>query len=245
MFYPKQSGTRRIIMKQLSKILLGVWFALCLYSCQTKVVTVRYEGRVVERYQVLTKSNVRHGYYKVYHDNGNIALEHTYEHGSLNGSEKTYHEDGSLSGNLALKNGNYEGPFIYYHPEGTIKQKGYYEKDALYGQLCSYYTSGTLKECVTMRDNMEQGSFREYAENGVLIRQGNYISILGDQEGLEDGLIYEYDSETRKLMAKKRCKEGFCCTLWERGKGFLQPSTSICDEIMNGVDEKSSVLGSE
>lgn len=232
-------------MRQLMKILLGVVLACSLYSCQTKVVTVRYEGRVVERYQVLTKSNVRHGYYKVYHENGNIALEHTYDHGSLNGAEKIYHEDGSLSGNLLLENGSYEGPFIYYHPEGTVKQKGYYEKDALYGELCSYYVDGTLKECVTMKDNMEQGPFREYAPNGVLTRRGSYTSILGDEEGLEEGVLYEYDSETRKLLAKKRCKEGFCCTIWERGKGYLRPSTSICDEIMNGTDEKSSVLGSE
>lgn len=232
-------------MKQEIKILLGVWLALCLYSCQTKVVTVRYEKRVVERYQVLTKSNVRHGYYKVYHDNGNIALEHTYNHGALNGSEKIYHEDGSLSGNLGIKNGNYEGPFVYYHPEGTVKQKGYYKEDKMNGELCSYYANGTLKECVTMKDNVEQGVFREYATNGVLVRQGNYVSILGDKEGLEDGLIYEYDSETRQLKSKKRCKEGFCCTVWERGKGYLRPSTSICDEIMNGAPEKSSMLGSE
>lgn len=219
-------------MKQLMRILLGVCLASCLYSCQTKVVTVRYKKRVVERYQVLTKSNVRHGYYKVYHDNGNVALEHTYNHGALNGVETIFHEDGSLSGKLALENGSYEGPFVYYHPEGTVKQKGYYRKGAMDGDLCSYYVDGTLKECVTMRNNVEQGPFREYAANGVLIRKGNYVSILGDQEGLEDGLIYEYDSETRQLMVKKRCKEGFCCPIWERGKGFLRPSTSICDEIM-------------
>jgi hypothetical protein len=232
-------------MKQQIKILLGLWLVLCLYSCQSKVVTVRYEKRVVERYQVLTKSNVRHGYYKVYHDNGNVALEHTYNHGVLDGAERIYHEDGSLSGNLSLKNGNYEGPFVYYHPEGTVKQKGYYKKDVLGGELCSYYVNGKLKECVTMKNNMEQGAFREYAANGVLVRQGNYISILGDKEGLEDGLIYEYDSETRQLLLKKRCKEGFCCTIWERGKGYLKPSTSICDEIMNTATGKSSVLGSE
>jgi len=232
-------------MKQLIKLLLGIWFALCLYSCQTKVVTVRYEKRVVERYQVLTESNVRHGYYKVYHNNGNVALEHSYNHGALDGVEKIFHEDGSLSGNLMLKNGKYEGFFTYYYPEGMIKQKGYYRANVMDGELCSYYMDGRLKECVTMKNNMEQGPFREYAPNGVLVREGRYRSILGDKEGLEDGLVYEYDSETRQLLAKKRCKEGFCCSIWERGKGYLRPSTSICDEIMNDAAEKSKMLGSE
>lgn len=232
-------------MKQLIKILLGVWLALCLYSCQTKVVTVLYEKRVVERYQVLTKSNVRHGYYKLYHDNGNLALKHTYNHGALDGAETIYHEDGSLSGDLMLENGKYKGPFVYYHPEGTVQQKGYYKENVIDGELCSYYVDGTLKECVTMKNSVEQGRFREYAPNGVLVREGYYVSILGDEEGLEDGLIYEYDSETRKLKSKKRCKEGFCCTIWERGKGYLRPSTSICDEIMGEATEKTNMLGSE
>lgn len=232
-------------MKQLIKILLGLWLALCLHSCQTKVVTVRYDKRVVERYQVLTQSNVRHGYYKLYHNNGNIALEHTYNHGALSGLEKIFHEDGSLSGILRIKNGKYEGPFTYYHSEGMVQQKGYYKENVMDGELCSYYPDGTLKECVTMKNNVEHGPFREYASNGVLLRQGNYVSIMGDKEGLEDGLIYEYDPETRQLKVKKRCKEGFCCPIWERGKGYLKPSTSICDEIMNGATEKSSMLGSE
>lgn len=233
-------------MKQLIRILLGICIASCLHSCQTKVVTVHYEKRVVERYQVLTKPNVRHGYYKLYHNNGNIALEHTYNHGALNGVEKIFHEDGSLSGVLQLKNGKYEGPFVYYHPEGTVQQKGYYKNNNMEGELCSYYVDGTLKECVTMKKNVEEGAFREYAPSGVLVRKGNYISILGDKEGLEEGLIYEYDSETRELKVKKRCKEGFCCPIWERGKGYLKPNNSICDEIMNGTDEKkSSMLGSE
>ena len=208
-------------------------------------MTVRYEKRVVERYQVLTQSNVRHGYYKLYHDNGNIALEHTYNRGALNGAERIFHEDGSLSGDLMLENGKYKGPFVYYHLEGTVQQKGYYKENVMEGELCSYYVDGTPEECVTMKNNVEQGQFREYASNGVLVRKGHYISILGDKEGLEDGLIYEYDSETRQLKTKKRCKEGFCCTIWERGKGYLKPSTSICDEIMNGTADKSNMLGSE
>jgi antitoxin component YwqK of YwqJK toxin-antitoxin module len=181
----------------------------------------------------------------MYHNNGNIALEHTYNHGALNSFEKIFHEDGSLSGKLLLENGKYEGPFVYYHPEGTVKQKGYYKEDVMEGELCSYYVDGTLRECVTMKNNVEQGAFREYAPNGVLVRKGTYISILGDKEGLEDGLIYEYDSETRQLKTKKRCKEGFCCTIWERDKGYLKPTNSICNEIMNGTDEKASMLGSE
>lgn len=218
------------------KIQICFFFLLFFSSCKVKTITVYYEKQLVERYQVLAKSNIRHGFYKVYHDNGNLALEHHYEQGKIHGIEKIYHEDGALSGVLQLENGKYQGPFVYYYPEGVLKQKGYYHNDALEGKLYTYHNNGQLKECVTIRNNMEQGEFQEYSEKGVLVREGNYVSILGDEEGLEEGLIYEYDPETRQLLRKKRCREGFCCTLWERGKGFLRPSTSICDDIMNEED---------
>lgn len=208
----------------------------CLSACKTKVVTVRYEGRVSERYQVDRASNVRNGYYRVYHDNGKLALEHQYQNGQLNGMERIYHEDGSLSGELPLKNDNYHGNFRYYHPNGQLKQEGRYEEDALTGELCNYYENGQLKECVTLVDNTEQGPFREYSKEGTLVRSGNYISLFGDQEGLEHGLIYEYDAKTRRLLRKKRCEEGFCCTLWERDKGYLKPSTSVCEEILQEAE---------
>lgn len=230
---------------QFIQLLLGIWLVSSFYSCTTTTIVVRYEGRIVERYQVLNKPNLRHGYYRIYHENGNLALEHTYNHGQLDGAEKIYHEDGSLAGLLSLQNGKYQGPFVYYHPEGGVKQNGYYKNDKLEGLLCSYYASGKLKECVTVKNNVEQGPFREYAPNGALVRQGNYISLLGDEEGLEDGLLYEYDPETLKLIVKKRCKEGFCCTLWEQGKGYLRPSTSICDEIMSEIQNSSNSLGSD
>ncbi len=226
---------------QLLKLLVGLWLALSLYACKIKTVNIRYEGRLMERYQVIRASNIRHGYYKMYHDNGNLALEHNYINGELNGEERIYHENGQLSGSLPLKNGDYQGYFTYYYPDGTLKQKGYYKDDALYGELCTYYRNGKTQKCVMMKNNMEQGAFREYSPEGVLVKKGNYVSMEGDEKGLEDGLIYEYDPKSMKLLIKKRCKEGFCCPIWERGKGYLRPSTSLCDEILNPEEaEKTS-----
>jgi antitoxin component YwqK of YwqJK toxin-antitoxin module len=225
---------------QLLKMLIGLWLALALYSCKVKTVTVRYEGRVVERYQALRKTNIRHGFYEIYHDNGNLALEHNYVDGELDGVERIYHENGALSAILPLKDGDYQGHFTYYYLDGTIKQRGYYKNDVLTGELCNYYSNGQTQKCVMMEGNTEQGDFREYSENGVLTRKGSYVSMFGDKEGLEDGLVYEYHPETMKLLNKKRCKDGFCCTIWERGKGFLRPSTSLCDEIMNPELEENN-----
>lgn len=218
---------------QLLKIILGLWLTLNFYSCAVKTVHVRYEGRLVERYQVLRKSNLRHGLYQIYHENGHLALEHEYNNGVLNGIERVFHEDGSLAGELPLKNGDYNGHFVYYFPEGGVKQRGYYKNDMLLGEVCSYYKNGQIERCVSVKDNLEQGPFREYSSEGILTRTGNYITLSGEEKGVEDGLIYEYDAETRRLITKIRCQEGFCCPFWERDKGYLKPMTSICDEIMN------------
>lgn len=230
---------------QLFKILLGLFLVLSIYSCKTKTITVRYEGRVVERYQVLRKNNLRDGFYRVYHENGNLALEHNYVNDKLDGMEVIYHEDGSLAGELSLSNGKYDGPFVYYHPNGALKQKGYYNNDKLTGLLCSYHDNGKVRECVMMRNNMEDGPFRQYSRSGVLIRQGTYISLVDEEEGLEEGWLYEYDEETMKLKVKKICEQGFCCPYWERGKGYLEPTTSVCDEIMGNLKEKKAANRSE
>lgn len=217
---------------KLLKIILALWLTLNCYSCAIKTVTVRYEGRLVERYQVLRKNNVRHGLYQIYHENGNLALEHQYDKGVLNGIERIFHEDGSLAGELPLKDGDYHGHFVYYYPEGHVKQRGYYKNDVLFGEVCTYHRNGQAEACVTIKDNLEQGPFREYSAEGVLVRTGNYITLPGEKKGVEDGLVYEYDAKTMRLMTKKRCKEGFCCPIWEKDKGYLRPTTSICDEIM-------------
>jgi uncharacterized protein len=220
------------------KLFLALWVVLGFCSCKIKTVTIRYEGRIVEKYEVLRKNNVRHGYYKIFHDNGNLAMEHTYTNGTLNGLEKIYHEDGTLSAELPLKDGDYHGHFVYYYPDGKVKQRGYYKEDVIVGEVCTYYRSGQTQECVTMKDNLENGAFREYSPEGVLTKKGNYITLQGEKKGVEDGLVYEYDAKTMKLIFKKRCKEGYCCVLWDREKGYLEPSTSICDEIMNSTSSK-------
>ncbi len=217
-----------------------------LFACQTQNVTIRYEGRVVERYQVDRKTKVRNGYYRVYHSNRKVALEHTYVNGELEGIEKIYHENGAISGLLPMKDGKYDGHFTYYYLDGSVKQKGYYKNDKITGDLTSYYRNGQTKECVRMENNLEEGPFREYSVDGILIKQGNYTSLDG-QEALEHGLIYEYDPTTMKLLNKKRCSQGYCCSVWERERGYLRPSTSLCDEIMNPQTKNinSTTSGSE
>lgn len=230
---------------QLLKILLGFSLMLSFYSCKTKVVTVRYEGRVVERYEVIRKSNLRHGFYNVYHDNGALALEHNYIKGQLDGLEKIYHEDGSLSGVLNLKDGKYDGAFKYYHPNGALKQEGYYKQDKIIGLLYSYHDNGKLKEVVTMKNNMEDGPFRNYDRSGILVKKGNYVSLYGEEEGMENGWLYEYNPETMKLVEKKICEEGFCCPYWSAEEGYLKSTTSVCDEIMDNLEKKKAGFSSE
>ena len=204
---------------------------MCLQSCAHKTISVRYEGRLVERYQIDRKTQERDGFYNLYHSNKKIALQHHYQQGKLDGVEKIYHETGALAGVLPLKNGQYDGHFSYYYIDGTTKQKGYYKNDKINGYLSTYYRNGRLKETVKMVDNKENGPFRLYNNTGVLVKTGNYILL--EDKVLEQGLIYEYDPISRRLLAKKRCKEGYCCSIWERGKGYLRPSTSLCDEIMS------------
>jgi len=81
------------------------------------------------------------------------------------------------------------------------------------GLVKGYYPSGALKEEVTFANNVEEGPFTEYHENGHVMWKGTYRN--GDHEF---GLLEKFD-ETGVLVRKMMCDErGICHTTWTTEK---------------------------
>lgn len=228
-------------MKKSIKIILSLCLITGFFSCQVQTITVRYEGKLSERYQVKRKTQERHGYHKVYHENRRVSLEETYVDGQLQGSVKTYYEDGALESIVNTDQGKFNGSFVYYFNNGNLMQEGYYINDEMSGALRTYYENGQLKEVVTMKKSDEVGPFREYAATGVLLAEGRYVS-KGERTALEEGLLYIYDEKTRKLVKKMRCKEGFCCTIWTLEGGYIEPKNDLCRDIINQKEVSISTI---
>jgi len=225
-----------MIHKNIFLLMISLCLLTSFFSCKLQTITVRQEGKLSERYQVIRKSKEKHGFHKVFYPNRKVAIEETYVKGQLDGPVYTYYENGQLESVVQTKAGTFDGDFIYYYEDGTIKQTGEYKDDKIVGQLYTYYANGQLKEMVTMENSDENGPFREYAKDGVLTAQGHYVS-LGERTALEQGLLYVYDPQSRKLLKKMRCRQGFCCTIWSAQKGYMFPTNDLCKDIINQQNE--------
>lgn len=199
-------------LPMIHKIAFCCLILVAVSSCKLKVVSLKNDaGKVEERYQVMRKQKeVKHGFYKLYHSNGRVAIDRAYLKGKVNGEEKTFYDNGQLESVAIVKKGTYNGPFFYYYENGTLKQEGTYIENSMEGDLKTYYKNGQLKETVTMQNTMEQGPYVEYHENGELKAKGQYKD--GDQR---HGIIEIYSSEG-EFIKKLDCNRGDCETIWDK-----------------------------
>ena len=68
----------------------------------------------------------------------------------------------------------------------------------------------------SFKDNLENGPFAEYYENGNIHWEGNYLG--GD---FEQDTLKEFDKEG-ELIRILFCNKGVCQTIWTPEKGFIE-----------------------
>lgn len=197
-----------------------------------KIIKETSQGLVVE-YEMDTIRKVKNGFYRSFFPNGKMASEMTYENDSLVGVEKTYHENGNLSGEFFLVVGKYHGDFKYFFESGKLKQEGKYVDNAINGALKTYYENGQLKETVTMEENLEKGPFTEFHENGKLKAKGQYAGGSNS----EICTLKNYD-ENGELLTKMTCNgKGIYCTVWSKEKGDITQPNPICKEMLSEMNQ--------
>ena len=82
-----------------------------------------------------------------------------------------------------------------------------------------YNPTGQMIEEVTFADNLENGPFREWFDNGQLAAEGSYLD--GDNE---DGRlrVYNEDGSLNRVMD---CDMGACTSLWRDSDGIPLPDS--------------------
>lgn len=180
-------------------------------ACRLELVKMRApDGRLEGKYKQFRKTELRHGYYRLYHENGKLALEMFYKNGKLEGVAKTWYPNGQLESIATAVNDVYEGPFKYWYITDTLKQVGNYINNNIEGNLYTYYANGVLKEIVFFSRSLENGPYKLYYQNGVLKEEGYFV----DGANL-DGLILQYDAEG-SLRYKLNCQKAVCDTIWAK-----------------------------
>ena len=156
-------------------------------------------------------NNVKNGNSKVYYLSGNLKKITPFENGLENGTEKAYSDDGRLTMIAVYKNGflrhqefmngmdkqgRKQGLWKEFYPDGSLKWAGTYKNDIKNGYFKYYDQEGNLEKIDKYVDGILQEDPPELAVYDI--RTDYYpdgsIKVLGSyKNGVAEGVRREYD----------------------------------------------------
>src|SRR5690606_26674084 len=111
-----------------------------------------------ENYTILNQdSNMVHGSYTMFHENGQVAVEGSFVKGQKDGQFKEFYPDGNIKREMRYKEGLREGEVVIYNPNGKLAQQGVFLNDTLTGNLAVYYPDGDIKSQTAFESGKPQG----------------------------------------------------------------------------------------
>lgn len=171
-------------------------------------------------YKLDKESQQKQGIQKRYDAEGNLVEEANYTNGKLEGLRIIFDENGDTSVVETYTAGKFDGPYRTYHPGGQQQRfTGNYVDNTMTGLWYKYNAAGQMIEEVTFADNLENGPFREWHDNGNLAAEGSYLE--GDNE---HGRLRIYN-ENGSLNRVMDCEKGICSSLWRESDGTPLPDS--------------------
>ncbi len=110
-----------------------------------------------------------------------------------NGIKKIFDDEGNLSSEITLKDGQYNGVSKLFYKNGKIKIESYYINDRRNGQSKEYDEDGNLSGVYTYKDDELIGPYKIYKE-GRLFMSGNL------KYGVKDGQFIQYNDDNKINM---------------------------------------------
>lgn len=160
--------------------------------------------------------DVRHGEYRIWHNNGKVKIQCFYIDGEIDGQYREWYENGVIKESSTYRGGNRVGKTTIYSKEAKIieeityqedyKQglyvkysnfskpimKGSFNKDQRHGIWELYDQHGKLKEKLEFQNDIKHGKSEKYNPNGGLLSTGFY------DKGIEVGHWSYYDKSGKK-----------------------------------------------
>lgn len=171
-----------------------------------KIVVHGGNGKIIYEYQLL--NGIQNGYYRVFHQNGNLKFETEFINGTQKeGSILSYHENGKLAREVFLTRSGYlNGLFSEWFPNGNKKLDGLYylennvERFILINQ---WDEKGSVREYSNYsKDNLKKGtSLKIFNANDQLLRsyKVDYIGLHVDLK-LEESRIYHPNGQLKEIL---------------------------------------------
>lgn len=135
---------------------------------------------------------VKNGYRYLYNEKDVLLEEQEYSNGEIVGTSKYYYEDGSLNflinlnqtiefyetGELKSKAYNFKkfSKIVEYYLNGNLMSVGTLNHNNEYiGMGWTFYENGQLKKICSYVDNLIDGEYKDYYDNGVLKTDSFYV----------------------------------------------------------------------
>lgn len=135
---------------------------------------------------------VKNGYRYLYNEKDVLLEEQEYSNGEIVGTSKYYYEDGSLkflinlnqtiefyeTGELKSKAYNFKkfSKIVEYYLNGNLMSVGTLNHNNEYiGMGWTFYENGQLKKICSYVDNLIDGEYKDYYDNGVLKTDSFYV----------------------------------------------------------------------
>lgn len=168
-----------------------------------------------------------------YYDGYSIQAEYTLKNGLLNGTLKSYYQNGNLKKTGNYINGKENGLFKEYNEDGSISIEYNMKNGEMNGAFKTYYENGQVKKTGSFLNGKGNGNFKEYAENGDL--EVTYSKINDEYDGLLT--IYEAGKVAKKINYKNGERDGLFTefTYGDNDTLLLEYSGLIKNELKDGV----------
>ena len=180
------------------KIYLLIIAIVVLSGCsKVKKIESTYEnGTIKESYSVQKDDpTLKHGIYQKFDENEKLIEVSNYENGKINNERQLFYPSGQLMVSEHYTNNVFNGTYTAYYESGNKMEEGVFEDNLMIGVWNYYYDlpEDIIKEEIRYIDNIENGAFKEYHKNGELKSEGTY------KDEYEDGPYKEFDNQGRLI----------------------------------------------
>jgi antitoxin component YwqK of YwqJK toxin-antitoxin module len=175
-------------MKYYYLMLFTVFFSFSSFAGRNKQDTI---------FNQTDSRGLKQGYWKKYYPNGNLMYKGFFRDDKPVGEMKRYFKSGNLKAILVFNENSYYAKARVYYEDGTLASEGYYsdsEKDSIW-KYYSYYDQ-KLKSSETYKNGVKQGFSYEYYPNGNCFEKTEW------KNNMKDGIWEQYfDDGSLRLKA--------------------------------------------
>jgi len=139
----------------------------------------------------------RDGHVRVFHQNGALAMEGTFERGVPVGEIDYHRAEGGLDRTVTWADGRLQGPHVKYHPSGQVALRTEYSGGVPHGSERSFHPDGSLRHEGQWTRGLRSGPWRHLDRDGRLSREEHYFIVDGREAGYLETV---YDEQGRPTV---------------------------------------------